>query len=247
MKESDVIKRLRNDDDYYGDFGRQFLSNSDIECLLTNPKNFGVPREDDLNLAGGRLFHQLLFEPKKAESVITIDASTRNTNIYKDAIASTGLKFIMLRKEAELYHRLASIMKSNIAFFDEIYAEGNEFEVPAIGEIFGHKFKGKADVKRPKYIIDAKTTSDIQKFKYSAKTYNYDSQAFIYSKIFGGVPVMFFVIDKETEQLGVFRCSQQFMESGEAKVKAGLEVYDRFFGPNSVDDIEDYFIEEELF
>ena len=26
----EIIKRLNNDDDYYGDFGKQYLSNSDI-------------------------------------------------------------------------------------------------------------------------------------------------------------------------------------------------------------------------
>jgi hypothetical protein len=28
----DVLKRLENDEDYYGDFGKQFLSNSDIRA-----------------------------------------------------------------------------------------------------------------------------------------------------------------------------------------------------------------------
>ena len=35
MKKEDVIKKLRNDEDYYGNFGKKYLSNSDISALLT--------------------------------------------------------------------------------------------------------------------------------------------------------------------------------------------------------------------
>ena len=35
-----VLKRLENDEDYYGEFGKQFLSNSDIRALLKDPLTF---------------------------------------------------------------------------------------------------------------------------------------------------------------------------------------------------------------
>ena len=38
---SAILDRLRNDEDYYGAFGKQYLSNSDIGALLKNPKEFG--------------------------------------------------------------------------------------------------------------------------------------------------------------------------------------------------------------
>ena len=37
MKEAEILEKLRDDDNYYGEFGRQFLSNSDIYKLLNNP------------------------------------------------------------------------------------------------------------------------------------------------------------------------------------------------------------------
>ena len=37
MKKEDVIEKLRDDEHYYGDFGKKYLSNSDIKTLLTNP------------------------------------------------------------------------------------------------------------------------------------------------------------------------------------------------------------------
>ena len=40
-----ILKKLRNDEDYYGDFGKQFLSNSDIYHLLNNPLKFHQPSD----------------------------------------------------------------------------------------------------------------------------------------------------------------------------------------------------------
>ena len=34
---ADAIERLRDDHDYYGSFGKQFISNSDVGSLLSNP------------------------------------------------------------------------------------------------------------------------------------------------------------------------------------------------------------------
>ena len=36
MKNKEILERLKNDDDYYGQFGRKFMSNSDIYNLLKN-------------------------------------------------------------------------------------------------------------------------------------------------------------------------------------------------------------------
>ena len=37
MDKKQILTQLRNDEDYYGDFGKQYLSNSDIYHLLNNP------------------------------------------------------------------------------------------------------------------------------------------------------------------------------------------------------------------
>jgi len=36
-----AIEKLRDDEHYYGEFGKQYLSNSDISNLLTNPLSLG--------------------------------------------------------------------------------------------------------------------------------------------------------------------------------------------------------------
>jgi len=41
MNKKNILKKLTNDNDYYGVFGKQFLSNSDIGTLLSNPFSVG--------------------------------------------------------------------------------------------------------------------------------------------------------------------------------------------------------------
>ena len=41
MNKKKVLEKLKEDEHYYGKFGKQFLSNSDISTLLTNPLALG--------------------------------------------------------------------------------------------------------------------------------------------------------------------------------------------------------------
>jgi hypothetical protein len=240
-----VIEMLKDDANYYGEFGRSFLSNSDIGTLLNNPADFGIKREDDKALAQGRLFHQLLLEPEKAEGVIHVDVSTRTTKAYKEALESHGVSFLLLTSEVEEIMALAARMVANIAFYDAIYDSGNAYEVPAIGEIQGQMFKGKSDIVGTEFLIDLKTTSDIMSFKYSAKKYNYDSQAYIYGQLFGK-PLVFYVIDKATMQLGIFTPTDEFIAGGKEKVRRAIEVYRNYFAEGHPGRIEDHCIIETL-
>ena len=97
-------------------------------------------------------------------------------------------------------------------------------------------WKGKADIVNhdERLIIDLKTTSDIDRFKWSASKFNYDSQAYIYSKLFG-YEMMFMVIDKETLQIGLFDCSPDFYRSGEDKVRKATDAYELFYKTDDFD------------
>ena len=240
------LDKLKNDSDYYGEFGKNWLSNSDIGTLLERPNTFGQQRETTKAMMDGKLFHWLILEPEKAMSAPVVDVSTRTTKAYKEFIESNKLEHAYLLSEFEELQRLAAKMTSHMAFYDIIFADGCEYEVPAVGELFGVKWKGKCDINHPEFIVDIKTTSDINKFKYSARSYYYDSQAYIYSHLFGK-PLMFLVIDKETEQLGVFHTSTDFISGGELRVKDAVEVYNRYFNPNTKhEDIKQHFIESIL-
>lgn len=237
-----TIERLKDDSEYYGAFGKQYLSNSDISTLLTNPKQFGAEQEDNVNFHKGRYFHQLILEPEKANQVEFIDVSSRNTKLYKEQ-ATNGI--IMLEKEGQEMRECVDAMMQNLPFFEGITQEGNQYEVPAIKNIHGVEWKGKADIVCNDRLIDLKTTSDITQFKWSARKYNYDSQCYIYQQLFGR-PLEFYVVDKTTKQLGIFRPSAEFIERGEEKVVRAIEVYNKFYGENPEFDINEYYIEDIL-
>tara|TARA_R110000803_G_scaffold56959_3_gene114675 strand:+ start:12712 stop:13461 length:750 start_codon:yes stop_codon:yes gene_type:complete len=243
--ESETLELLRDDTQYYGTFGKQYMSNSDIGSLLTNPKMYGVSQPDNQAFAKGRYFHQLILEPKKAEQVQFVDVSSRNTKLYKEFIAENNMEFALLTKEGDELRRLNRIMMSNLDMYDLIRHPDNVYEVPAIREIKGKMWKGKADIVHPDMIIDIKTTSKIQDFKWSARKYNYDSQCYIYQQLFGK-PLIFLVIDKTNRMMGIYRPTDEFVKGGEHKVEKAIEVYEKFYGENATDNIESFYYDEFL-
>jgi hypothetical protein len=237
----DILKVLKNDTEYYSGVGKNYLSNSDIGTLLSNPSQFGVPKEKTVPMLQGSYFHASILEPDKVKDYISVDASTRTTNLYKDAIKEHGADILLLKKEKDDADRMAKTILSNITFYDMIRDMLNVYEQPAIGEIGGIQWKGKADIVSHDVIIDLKTTSgNLDEFKYSARKYNYDSQAYIYNQLFGK-PMVFIVVEKETCRTGLFECSDEFLDRGREKVYKAIDVYNKFFGPSATDDITQYF------
>jgi hypothetical protein len=242
---TDVLELLKDDKQYYSGVGKNYLSNSDIGALLKNPREFGEERPDNVNFLKGRLFHQLILEPHKVLNpfnVNCIDVSSRNTKAYKE---QSGGKIMLLKKEVDEIIELTKVMLGNIDFFDMIKEKGNSYEVPMIKEIKGVMWKGKADIVNEHVLIDLKTTSDINKFKWSARDYNYDSQAYIYEQLFGK-PLIFLVVDKTTQSLGMFEPTLEFIERGERKVEQAIQVYNNFFGDSPAESIDNYYINEQL-
>jgi len=240
-----IIDILRSDKEYYSGLGKNYLSNSDIGDLIKNPQMFGVPSEDSLPFLKGRFFHQSILEPDKIKDYQIVDASTRTTKIYKETLAESTEKILLLQKEVDEIKLWVDAMKSNMDFFNMIYTDYEAYEEPAVGEIHGKQWKGKADIVKPDYLIDLKTTREINGFKWNAKKYNYDSQAYIYQELFGK-PLYFLAVDKETCQLGLFRPSESFLKSGESKVIQAIENYDKFFGKEATQRVEDFYFDEVL-
>lgn len=246
MEFLDIIEKLKDDNHYYGEFGRKYISNSDIDSLLNNPLAFKQPKEKTMPMLVGSYLHTLVLEPEKIVNFKIIEASTRNTNIYKEM---SGGELCLLQKEADQCELLSDIVLSNDVCRDMIKGNGNsniEYEVPMVKEIMGEWWKGKADVLNHdlELVVDLKTTSDIQKFRKSAYTYNYDSQAYIYRELFG-YDVVFAVICKKSHQVGLFDCSDSFYESGRDKVVRALANYELFYKDENFDP-KQYFINETL-
>jgi hypothetical protein len=243
MKE--VYEKLRNDEHYYGDYGKQFLSNSDISTLLKNPRDLHKPRPSSPAFLVGGYFHTAILEPDKLNRFKIIDATTRNTKKYKEI--SDG-EICLLQHEVDKIQLMTETMMSNDVCRDLIKPVLSEvdYEEPRVGKIFDNMWKGKADIinHEEKLVIDLKTTADIDKFRWSASKYNYDSQAYIYSTLFG-YEMIFIVIDKETKQVGIFDCSPEFYKRGEEKVRQASAAYDLFYKTEDFDH-DQYLINQTL-
>ena len=243
MKLEQIVQKLKNDEDYYGEFGHQYLSNSDISVLLNNPLNFKKPSESNPAFLVGGYFHTCILEPNKLKKYKVIESSTRNTKQYKEL---SGGELCLLQHEVDMIEIMRDKLFANSICKEFIQNETNDYEQPGIVELEGNMWKGKADIINhdEKLIIDLKTTSDITKFKSSAYRYNYDSQAFIYKKMFG-YDFLFIAIDKNTHQIGIFDCSDKFYESGLDKVKKATEVYELFYKTDGFDPSQ-YFLTKTL-
>ena len=243
MDKKQTIKRLKNDEDYYGEFGQQFLSNSNIGTLLKNPLGLHEPKKKSPAFVVGGYFHTCILEPDKLESFKVIKSSTRNTKEYKEM---SGGELCLLQKEVDEILLMRDKVMDNDICKDLIKGLQTEYEQPGIIQLFDNTWKGKADIinHEEKLIIDLKTTADIDKFKWSASRYNYDSQAYIYSKMFG-YEMLFIVIDKSTRQIGMFDCSDDFYASGRDKVIRATEVFELFFKTDGFDPLQ-YFLTKTL-
>ena len=243
MKKEEVIKKLRDDENYYGEFGKQYLSNSDIKTLLTNPLALGEQSKPSPAFLVGGYFHTAILEPDKLKKYRVIPSSTRNTKAYKEM---SGGELCLLQHEVDEIEKLSDTMLDNKVCQAMIRDSNTEYETPGIKKIEGEMWKGKADIinHNEKLVIDLKTTNDITRFKWSASKYNYDSQAYIYSKLFG-YEMVFIVIDKNTHQLGIFDCSPEFYAKGQDKVQRAVEAYKLFYKQKGFDP-KQYFINKTL-
>ncbi len=226
--------KLRSDEHYYGEYGQQFLSNSNISTLLKNPLALHEPRPNSPAFLVGGYFHTAILEPHKLKSFKIVEASNRNTKAYKEI---SGGEMCLLKSEKDQVDLMTEVLLDNDVCRGLIRGSSVEYETPGVTTLFGNQWKGKADIinHREKLIIDLKTTADIDKFRWSASKYNYDSQSYIYSNLFHGYEFLFMVIDKTTKQIGLYDCSPEFLKRGENKVEAAGEQYDLFFKNDNFD------------
>ena len=242
MSQDEIVEKLRIDEHYYGKFGNQFLSNSDISVLLANPLNFKKPSKSSPAFLVGGYFHTCILEPDKLKKYKIIESSSRNTKVYKEM---SGGELCLLQHEVDQIEVMRDKMLNN-EIINKLITGNVEYEVPGIIEIENNMWKGKADIINhdERLIIDLKTTNDIQSFRYSAKRYNYDSQAFIYNKLFN-YDFLFIIVDKNTHQLGLFDVSDKFYQTGLDKVQKATDVYELFYKTENFKP-ENYFINQTL-
>ena len=236
----EILAEMYNDEFYYGHLGKHALSSSSLKTILKSPKTYrnvtkyGDPNGDSPALAQGKLVHWMILEPHKVEQLHFVEASTKNTKIYKEAKAAHGEVF--LNKEKSQAERVADAVLRNEAALKLLNKA--EFEVPAIEMIDGLPFRAKADILQDGVLIDLKTSADLSTFKYSADKYGYDLQAYLYKRMFKAKDFKFLVVDKGSTDIGIFETSEDFIARGEDKFNRAVENYKYFFEEDT--DIDQY-------
>jgi|TARA_Y100000289_G_scaffold59592_1_gene65802 hypothetical protein len=229
----DLLDRMDDDSFYYGYLGEAALSSSSIKSLYESPVKYKSYLAKDNNdvpaLREGRLFHMLLLEYGKIpDKYVFVDASSRNTKMFKEAKLDNPGVEVMLHKELRSMSYLVSKIEANYEA-SQLLRDGLE-EMPGIGEINGLPFRGKADYIKTNMIVDVKTTSDLSSWVYSARyKWHYDVQAYIYMQLFNVQKFIFLVIDKSTGEIGIYECSEESLEKGKKKVEIACNNYRKYF------------------
>lgn len=233
----DILKEMDSDSFYYGHLGKYALSSSSLKKLLHSPKAYQVSlrmSDNSSALQMGRLVHLAVLEKHKLKDLVIING-TKAKKEYKEAVEEYGEHMVFTESEMTSAYWIADAVHSN----EEAAYLLNDcnYEVAGVDMIEDLPFRAKADAltKDGSVIIDLKTTSSgVQDFVWSAKKYNYALQAALYLRIFGAQEFIFLVVDKNTKDIGIFSCSEDFLEAGSNDIYRGIEVYKNFFmQPNS--------------
>jgi len=236
----ELIASMYNDDFYYGYLGKQALSSSSLKMVLSSPKTYKYVtkygQSETQPLRDGKLFHTMILEPHKIDELTIVDVATKAGKAYKEA-KEQGLE-VYTTKEIKDAERLAdAILKNDEAVH---YMSKAQFEIPEIAMIDGIPFRAKADILKDNQIVDLKTTTGLNEFRYSADKYSYDLQAYLYREMFNVDEFVFVCIDKGSLDIGIFECSDEFYEKGKRKLEQGIANYKYFFGEDSDVDLNQY-------
>lgn len=232
---AEILKKMLDDDFYYGHLGEHALSSSALKKLVESPKAYQKSlRRDDKPiqaLRDGRLVHLCLLEPEKVNDLIIMEG-TKARNDFKQATAEHGEHLVYTQSELDNAYWIADAVRSNSSA--EYLLNGMTMETPAIEEIDGLACRAKADAisKDGSLIVDLKTTStpvNENAFRWSAKNFLYNLQAALYCRIFNANEFIFLVINKDSKDVGIFDCSEEFIQSGNYLIEQGMEVYREYF------------------
>ena len=142
MNKEKVLQRLKNDEDYYGDFGNQFLSNSHVSKLLKDPLNVFEPSKPSPAFLIGGYFHTCILEPDKLDKYKVVKSTTRNTKAYKDF---AGGELCLLQHEVDTIELMKDKLMANdicrgLILDNDLTVIGKptQYEVPGVTELFGN-------------------------------------------------------------------------------------------------------------
>lgn len=224
------MKKFLTDDEYYGDW--EYVTNSQLGYLKKGREYYEMmklgSKIDSPALRFGNLLHTLVLEPKTYQDKFVVfnpedrpepakSMASKLNKAWKETVENREGIVINL----EQYNR-ALAMRDKLLRHKEItdILDNSTKEVANSWVDFNTMIncKGKADivVNGGDMLVDLKTTSKpITEFRKSAYRYSYHRQAAFYLDGFNAKEFVFIVIETNApHQIGIFRCSDNFIEQG---------------------------------
>ncbi len=239
------MKQFETDQEYYGDW--EYITNSQLGYIKKGWEYYEMMKKgekiDSPALRFGNLVHTLILEPKEYQNKFTVfnsedrpepskTMSSKLNRAWKQKIDETCLERDKILLTMEQY-QLGLNLRDKLMNVKEVkdILDNSKKEVAKCWLDFNTmvKCKGKADivVDGGDMLVDIKTTSKpVTEFAKSAYRYNYHRQGAFYLDGFGAKEFMFVVIETQAPyQVGIFRCSENFIDQGRDEYIRLLEIY----------------------
>jgi len=239
----DTCSKFQFDEHYYSD--TEFISNSMLGLLKKSPKELaryfekGSPTTSAMTF--GRAFHLAVLEPEVfSEKVVIYTGKTKRGKSWDEFSDANKGKDIITEIEFECIKGMENALFNNKDIARKLH--GNK-EVPMVWQdaLSSVLCKGKVDIITGGQIIDIKTTQDasFEAFRRSAYKYGYNRQAAFYLDGFDAKDFLFIVIEKKAPyNVGVYHCSNDFIESGREEYSRLLMDYRKYFSDADPDNYE---------
>lgn len=224
--------------------GKPHLSYSSLKYALGDMRLWemymkGQLKKESEALYFGSLYDLLLFEPEKFKDVYyTLDdssivasiggANPRSTKRYKDwkaeaaQTAENADKILASEADVKKAHEMIQRLK-DCGLYDKRFA-GGRYQVEFNVDLDGVPLKGFLDCLQDGFIVDSKSSRSVDKFRYDVRSFSYDIQAYVYTKVFG-IKDFWWVVQEKAYPFypADVKCSEETLFSGEMKFHQALE------------------------
>mgnify|MGYP003117162582 FL=1 len=228
--------------------GKGHLSYSSLKYALGDMRLWemymrGELRKESEALRFGTLYDMLLFEREKAmehykvidEDYLSRGIESKNpklTKVFKERLAETTEFAIQNGKEVvysedwnkanDMIARLGECGLIKKRFSGKYQVEFNE-------DVDGIPLKGFLDCLNDDSIVDSKSARSIDKFKYDVNSWNYDIQAYLYTKVFN-IKDFYWVVQEKTYPYfpADVKCSDETLFRGEMKFEKAVNNIERW-------------------
>lgn len=211
-------KLLLDDEFYYGEANKYALSASSFGKLLDgtyDPESWKEPNEWKSYFEVGKYFHVQTLEPHKLKNFDVRDVTRR----------SAGDEYLK-QSEVDNLEAMKVAQDASIEARGLIYGPRVEYEVPGVVNIEGIWLKGKCDIMNPDvgWLADLKTSSGHMPFYQGATKYGYNSQAWVYWKIFN-YPTKYINVGKSNHNIDIITPPQEYYKKGKVRALEAIKLY----------------------